>query len=307
MNASSGPVKRSTAMSIFSRSWYQVAAIVVITGVAATATGCAGETASPISDSRYPALIEKAISAGELVVGTSVNAPIAYVDNATKKLAGIDADILREYIDRKGLTDKVAIRAETMDFSSLIPALQSNRIAFMVDSMFVTDERKKVVSFTDTIFYNPEALIVPTGNPDGMSSLSDLCGATAASYEGSAFLAQLEAANEDCGSDPIDIKTYPKVEDVINDIAAGRLDAGLIDATVAAYGVDQNPDLGIELSKDYTPADKTETAASNAVSPGNDDFIRDYNTVLAEMKSDGRLAEILTENGLSPAEYFLEL
>jgi polar amino acid transport system substrate-binding protein len=294
-------------MVIVSPAWVRVVATTAAAGAVIALAGCAAESEPAASGSEYPELIQKAVDAGELVVGTSVNAPIAYIDSETNEVAGIDADILREYLDRKGLTDSVPIRAETMDFSSLIPALQSERIDFMVDSMFVTDERKQVVSFTDTIFYNPEALIVPVGNPDDLSSLSDLCGRTAASYEGSAFLAQLQAASEACDSDPIDIKTYPKVEDVINDIAAGRLDAGLIDATVAAYGIDQNPDLGMELSEDYVPSDKTETAASNAVLPGNDDFIADFNEVLAEMKSDGTLAEILTANGLSPAEYFLDL
>lgn len=285
--------RRATAVSLAA-----VAATVVLSGCSAPS--------SASSDSGLPALLQQAVDSGSLTVGTSVNAPIAYIDSSSGKLEGVTADVMRAYLQRKGVADEVKLKTETMDFSSLIPALQTKRISFIIDSMFVTEERKRVVSFTDPVFYNPEALIVPKGNPADLSTLKGLCGKTAGSYEGSAFLAQLTTASEACGSDPIDVKTYPKVEDVINDTAAGRLDAGLIDATVAAYGISKNPKLGIEISEDYEPADKSATAAANAVLPGNDDFVKDYDAELEGMRKDGTLAKIFEENGLTPTDYFLQ-
>jgi len=283
------------------------AALVTVAALGLTACGAdAGAAVDASSTPGLPELLKKAEESGSLKVGASVNAPIAYLDTSTGQLAGITADVMREYLDRKGLGDKVELDVEMMDFSSLIPALQSGRIDYIIDTMYVTPQRDEVVDFTDTLFYNPEALVVPKGNPGDLAELSQLCGKSAGSYEGSAYLTMITAASDACGSDPIDVKTYPKVDDVMNDIAAGRLDAGVIDATLTSYAISANPGMGIELVTDYAVADKASTAASNAVTPGNEDFLTDYDEQLAAMKSDGTFAEILEANGLTPADYFLQ-
>ena len=41
-----------------------------------------------------------------------------------------------------------------MPFSSEIPALQSNRIDLACDTFYRTEERQKVVDFSDDLFYN---------------------------------------------------------------------------------------------------------------------------------------------------------
>ncbi|MEY9778321.1 substrate-binding periplasmic protein [Arthrobacter sp. MW3 TE3886] len=294
-------------MSIFTRTQVSAAAS-VFTAAALALTGCAAGTTSTTDDKKsgLPQLLQNAVSSGTLTVGTSVNAPIAYLTSGSDQLSGVTADVMREYLKRSGVADKVSLKVETMDFSSLIPALQTKRIDYMIDTMYVTEARKKVVDFTDPIFYNPEGLVVPKGNPDKLASLADLCGKSAGSYDGSAFVGMLKAASEKCGSNPMALTTYPKVEDVINDISAGRLDGGLIDATVAAYGIHVNPSLTIELVSDYVPVDKSLTAAPNAVLPGNEDFVSDYNKHLEAMKADGTMAKILDDNGLSPADYFLK-
>ena len=56
-----------------------------------------------------------------LVIGTSNDAPLSYVDQTTKQAAGALPDILREFLHRQGIDAKLQVIA--MPFASLIPSI----------------------------------------------------------------------------------------------------------------------------------------------------------------------------------------
>jgi polar amino acid transport system substrate-binding protein len=250
------------------------------------------------------ALLSKIKKGGTITVGTSSDAPLSYVDSSTKQLTGVLPDMISEFLKREGASGKVKLKPATMPFDSLIPSLQSGRIDLVGDAMYATDKRKKIIDFTDVTFYNPEGLVAPKGNPKNLHKLSDLCGHTVGSYEGTTYVDLLKQTSGTCGK-PITIKTYPKIEDVMADISAGRLDAGVIDASLSAYAVKQNPSLRMALVSDYQPPSKASDGCAFGVTKGNADFVKEWSKVYAEMKSDGTVAKILQKWGLTPADYFL--
>lgn len=249
-------------------------------------------------------LLAKVAKSGVLLIGTSNDAPLSYVDSSTKQPAGVLPDILREFLKRQNINASVTV--EAMPFASLIPAVQSNRIDMMGDAMYIRPARQKVMDFTDIVFYNPESLDVTKGNPLKLHSLADLCGHSAGSYEGTTYIDLLKKASAACpAGKPIDLKQYPTIQNVFADLAAGRLDAAVVDGSLSAYAIQQNPALGFELVGDYKPEDKVSSGCAFAVSKGDTKFVDAFNKTYADMKQDGTAAKLFEKWGLTPTGFFL--
>ena len=249
-------------------------------------------------------LLAKVQQKGVLVIGTSNDAPLSYVDESTKEAAGVLPDVLREFLKRQNI--KASIQVVAMPFASLIPAVQSDRIDLMGDAMYIRPARQKVMDFTDVVFYNPESLDVTKGNPVNLHSLVDLCGHSAGSYQGTVYIDMLKKASAACpAGKPIDLKQYPTIQNVFADLAAKRLDAAVVDGSLSAYALKQNPALGFELVADYKPENKVETGCAFAVVKGDTTFVEAFNRTYAAMKADGTAAKLFEKWGLTPTSFFL--
>ena len=249
-------------------------------------------------------LLDHVKQKGVIVIGTSNDPPLSHIDPQTKQAAGVLPDILREFFKRQNIKTESEVVA--MPFASLIPAVQSNRIDLMGDAMYIRPERQKVMDFTDVVFYNPESFDVPKGNPLKLHSLADLCGHSGGSYQGTVYIDMLKKASAACPAGrPIDVKQYPTIQNVFADLSAGRLDAAVVDGSLSAYALQQNPSLNFELVADYKPEDKVSTGCAFAVAKGDTGFVDAFNTSYAAMKADGTAARLFAKWGLTPTAFFL--
>ncbi len=248
-------------------------------------------------------LLHKIQQSGILAIGTSNDAPLSYVQGGNEAV-GVLPDILREFLKREKINARLEVTA--MPFASLIPSIQSNRIDLIGDAMYIRAERQKVIDFTMVTFYNPESLDVAKGNPENLHSLADLCGHSAGSYEGTTYADLLKHTNASCPSGkPINIQLYPTIQNVFADLSAGRLDAAVVDASLTAYALKQNPSLSFKLVADYRPLDKETSGCAFGVAKGNSGFVDAFNKDYQAMKQDGAAAAILTRWGLTPTAFFL--
>ncbi len=269
----------------------------------ATASASASAEASPTA--ALTGLLAKVKSEGKFVVGTSNDAPLSYADAQTQLPSGALTDILVEFLKRQGIDAKIEM--VTMQFGSLIPAIQSGQIELIGDAMYVRPARAEVIDFTMTTFYNPEALDVVKGNPKNLHQLADLCGKSAGTYLGTTYVDTLNAASAKCPSGTkIDVKQYPKIENVFSDLSAGRIDAGVVDASLSAYALSQNPSLKFEIVGDYTPESKTTSNCAFGIAKGDQAFLDAFNSTYAQMLSDGTAGTIFTKWGLTPTDFFLK-
>ncbi len=241
-----------------------------------------------------------------LVIGTSNDAPLSYIDSKTKEAAGVLPDILREFMKREKIDGKLEVVA--MPFASLIPAVQSGRIELMGDAMYVRPARAKVMDFTDGIFFNPESMDVAAGNPKKLHTLTDLCGHAAGTYEGTVYVDMLKKQASACpAASPLDLHLYPTIQNAFADLSTGRIDAAIVDSTLSAYAIKQNPALKFELVSDYVPEDKAATlCAFGASKDTNAKFITAFNKAYADMKADGTAATLFEKWGLTPTDFFLK-
>ncbi len=245
--------------------------------------------------------LAKAKAAKVLVVGISGgNAPIAWMSPTDEPL-GITLDLCKELIKREGVEK---LEVYTMPFGSLIPALTSGRIDLACDTFFPTEKRKQLVDFTDIVFFNSETLIVKKGNPRNVHKLADLDGKSGGSYEGTVWIDWLNDLSKRGAK--INVKAYPTPTELIADVAAGRLDGGLVDAVLAAYAVKQNPNLGIELVADYQPREKQSNAVALAVRKDSGDLREAFNRTLQAVKADGSLDRVFERYGLVPPSFYLK-
>lgn len=105
-----------------------------------------------------------------LTVGTGLTGPPnSYVDENTQEQKGLYVDIVNEIGERLDYTVEIV----PTKFSSLIPALKSDKIDIIAEAMYATDERKQEINFTDYVSRFGEGLIVHE-DTDSISNMEDL-------------------------------------------------------------------------------------------------------------------------------------
>ena len=94
-------------------------------------------------------------SNGTLVMATNAEfEPYEYHEG--DDIVGIDADIAQAICDKLGYELKI----EDMEFDSILPAVQSGKADFGAAGMYVTEDRKSSVDFTDTYADASQVIIV---------------------------------------------------------------------------------------------------------------------------------------------------
>ena len=79
----------------------------------------------------------------------------------------------------------------------------------------------------------------------------------------------------------------------------------MVDASLSAYALKQNPNLKFELVADYRPQDKQTSNCAFGLAKGNTGFVRTFNNAYTAMRADGTAAKIFEKWGLTPTAFFL--
>ena len=96
-----------------------------------------------------------------IVVGTAPNfVPFEYMDG--DNIVGFDMDLLKEVEKESGLKFKVV----GMDFSGLLPALQTKKIDMIMSGMSVTADRQKNVNFSSPYFNVSQVIMMGDNSKD---------------------------------------------------------------------------------------------------------------------------------------------
>jgi octopine/nopaline transport system substrate-binding protein len=202
-------------------------------------------------------LLSIALLAGTLAVGsaTAQNGTVkiavegAYAPwnftGAGGKLEGFEIDLANDLCARM----KVKCEIIAQDWDGMIPALNARKFDAIMDAMTITDERRKVIDFSDRYADSPNGFLVASDSP-----LAKMPG-TGQAYNLSSQPAEAEKAIEVIKpflkgktlgvqvstiqsafadkylKDSVDIREYKTVEQHDLDLAAGRLDAVFAGAT----------------------------------------------------------------------------
>ncbi|WP_071395692.1 transporter substrate-binding domain-containing protein [Bacillus tuaregi] len=199
----------------------------LIIGVLA-ACGSGEESSSQGDNNDADAKVLKMATSGDY-------APFEYIDTAKgDDIIGLDIDIAKAITEELGYE----LEIQDMDFGGLISALQSGQADFVMAAMSATDERKESVDFSDT-YYTSKHVIV-SKKDSGIKSADDLKDKKVGAQLGSI---QEEKAKELAESTGYSYESRNRIPELIQEILAGRLDAAIIEDTVAKGYLEETKDL----------------------------------------------------------------
>jgi polar amino acid transport system substrate-binding protein len=256
--------------------------------VATTLSACGGSDGSTpgVAGDCKPAHADlKTARSGTLTTSTYNFPPFTTLEGT--KVGGAEGDIMAEIAAMECLT----LTGLPLDTGSVVTAAQSGRADLASGNWYCTAARAEVLSLAGPV-YGDELGIV---SQDGVDTFDELKGRTIGTVDGYNYNAELQKL---FGSD---VKIYPTPTAMYTDIKSGRLDAALDSFGSASYANQQNggqwkvvvpqPDDRIAASKQpgqvCFPIAKSNKALAQAV-------IEDIET----LRDNGRLAEILVDNGL---------
>ncbi|HEY2273524.1 MAG TPA: transporter substrate-binding domain-containing protein, partial [Jatrophihabitantaceae bacterium] len=117
---------------------YLVAAITAACTLLLTTCGSSGGSSGGSSNA------DGVAKAGVLKIGTSNNIkPYAYEENG--KLTGFEIDLITAAAKKLNLKPEFV----AMDFAGLLPAVNNHQFDVVASAVGITDERKKMVDFSD--------------------------------------------------------------------------------------------------------------------------------------------------------------
>lgn len=219
-----------------------------------------------------------------LVMATSADyPPYEFYETATGEgePVGFDIDIAKSITEKLGYT----LEIQDMDFNGIIPALQSERVDFAMAGMTPTEERKESVDFSQ-IYYDAKNTIVANAG-SGFEGYEDLAGKTVGVQLGS--IQENEAKEEAESIEGMVIEPRNRVSELIQEIKAGRLDAAIVEDTVAKGYIANNPDL------EFVTLESDGVSGSAIAFPKGSPLLEDFDNALMEMKENGELDALITK------------
>ncbi|PZN05340.1 MAG: basic amino acid ABC transporter substrate-binding protein [Bacillota bacterium] len=187
------------------------------------------------------------------------------------ELIGFDIDLGKAIAEKLG----VEYRVEVAEWEGLLGGLEARRFDAVMSSMNITEERQKSADFVQYLEMG-QMIVVPKGNPDGIQSLDDL--------KGKVIAVQIGTTNEQVarGIEGATVKTFQNFPDALQEVAAGRADATILDEPVARYYAN------IEGDKyEYVGVPFETAPVGIAVPKGEDELVQAIQQALDELKQDG--------------------
>ncbi|MCB1399693.1 MAG: transporter substrate-binding domain-containing protein, partial [Rhodobacteraceae bacterium] len=160
-------------------------------------------------------LLGTAAQAETLRLGTEGAYPPFNYMETDGTVAGFDVDIGLELCKRIGADCDVVAQ----DWDGIIPGLLANKYDFIIASMFITEDRKKQVDFTEPYYKAAMTHVVPKGS-DITEFTNEALAGKIIGAQGSTTQADYIAATYP----DADIRLYPTQDEANLDMASGRID-----------------------------------------------------------------------------------
>ena len=214
-----------------------------------------------------------------LKMGTSADyAPFEYIDTAKgEEPTGIDIELAKTITEKLGYE----LEIQDMDFGGLISSLQNGQVDFVASAMSATEERKKSVDFSDIYYTSKHIVISKKGS--GLKTVEDLNGKTVGAQLGSI---QETKAKELAKTINLKVDSRNRIPELIQEIKAGRMDAAIIEDTVAKGYLSENPDV-----EGFTIEDADGGYA--LAFPKGSELTKEFNKELKALSDSGELDKII--------------
>ena len=216
------------------------------------------------------------VTAGKLTMSTNAAFPPYEMTADDGSFEGIDIDVAAAIADKLGLE----LQVDDMDFDAALLAAQNGKSDMVMAGVTVTDERQKVMDFSDTYAEGIQSVIVPVDSD--IASVDDLAGKTIGTQRGTTGYIY---CTDDFGEDSV--VAYDNGLTAVQALNNGQVDAVVIDNAPAKEFVAANTGLKI-LDTAYAQEDY-----AIGVAKGNTELLNAINGALEELQADGTLQSIV--------------
>jgi polar amino acid transport system substrate-binding protein len=216
----------------------------------------------------------------KIVVGLDEHFPPLGFRNDQQELVGFDIDLAREAAKRLG----AQVQFKPIDWSTKEAALSGRRVDVLWNGLTITDDRQQTMAFTAPYMQNHQIIVVAARSP--IQGKADLAGRVVGAQEGSTAVDAVKK-EEAVFQTFREFKTFGDNRIALMDLAAGRLDAVVVDEAVGRYHVARKPQSYFVLDAHFGAEDygvglrKEDTALRGQL-----------DRVLAQMKQDGFAAAL---------------
>ena len=159
--------------------------------------------------------------------------PMEYFENQeAQEPIGFDIDLVNAIGERLG----VEVTHIPTEFTGLLPALDAGRCDVVASGIYLTAERLE--TFDAQPYYDTSIVLLTPADNTEIASPDDLSGKTVAVQAGTNYvniLNDLNARFEAEGKPLMEIQSYPKQTDAIQQLVVGRADATITQDTEAAF------------------------------------------------------------------------
>lgn len=208
------------------------------------------------------------------------NPPFEYKDTAKggDQVIGFDMDLARAIGEKMGRSVDII----EMDFGGLIPALQAGRGDMIIAGVSATDERRKSVDFSNPYLQYSFALLMKEGT--SIDSEKDLAHKKVGTQLGSSLEQVAQTLAENTAG--MQVKSLNRVGEIVQELKNGRIDAILIEESVAKQIATQSK-KGLKVV-----VLDLEGEAPAVVFPKGSDLVQPVNKAISELEEEGVISKL---------------
>ncbi|PWC10556.1 glutamine ABC transporter substrate-binding protein GlnH [Brenneria roseae subsp. americana] len=212
----------------------------------------------------------------ELIVATDT-AFVPFEFKQGDKYVGFDIDLWDAIAKQLNLSYTL----KPMDFSGIIPALQTRNVDLALAGITITDERKKAIDFSDG-YYNSGLLVMVKADNNEIKSEQDLAGKVVAVKSGTGSVDYAKANIK-----TKDLRQFPNIDNAYMELGTNRADAVLHDTPNILYFIKTAGNGQFKAVGDSIKAQQYGIAF-----PKNSDLREKVNGALKTLQENGTYAEI---------------
>lgn len=250
--------------------------LMVVLGLLALFVAGCGSNNAEVEDKSLATVQEK----GEFVVGLDDNfPPMGFVDESGE-IVGFDIDLANEVAKRMG----VKAVFKPCEWDGIILSLKNKDIDVIWNGLTITEQRQKEIAFSEVYIKNRQIIVV--GQDSDINAKADLAGKVVGLQMGSS---SEDALNNDAETVATlkEVRQFANNTEALMDLAAGRVDAVVVDEIVGRYYIEKKPEVYRVLEDNFG-----QEAYGVGIRMEDESFRAELDKVLNEMKADGTAAEI---------------
>lgn len=225
--------------------------------------------------------LTKIQDAGKFVMGLDDGfPPMGYREEGTNDIIGFDIDMAKEVASRLD----VELELQPVIWDTIIEELNGGNIDLIWNGLTITPARVEKILFSEPYLDNAQIIVVQKGSE--VQSKADMAGKTIGLQGGSSAVEAVEK-DEATYATLGEVIEFASNDEALMDLAAGRLDAVVVDQIVGRYYISKKADVYEVLEEDFGAEEfgigfrKDDVAFRDAVQEALDD-----------MKADGTSAKI---------------